>query len=152
MRDFISQFLGISALAGVLGLVFLYTTAVYGATVDVDMLNKRADGEKMVYAQDIIKVNKGDVVNWLPATKGHNVEFIAVPEGVDKIKKSKVNKKFSYTFDVPGIYLYQCTPHKAMGMIGLIIVDGNIDNKAKVAKAKVLGKSKKKLKKLLGEI
>ena len=39
-----------------------------------------------------------------------------------------------------------------MGMIGLVIVDGNVDNKAKIAKTKVLGKSKKKLKKLLGEI
>tara|TARA_B100000214_G_scaffold270777_1_gene201154 strand:+ start:85 stop:543 length:459 start_codon:yes stop_codon:yes gene_type:complete len=150
MRDFISQFLGISALAGVLGLVFLYTTAVYGATVDVDMLNKRADGVKMVYAEDIIKVNKGDTVNWLPATKGHNVEFIGVPKGVKKIKKSKLNKKYSYTFDVPGIYLYQCTPHKAMGMIGLVIVGNDVSNKNAIAKAKVLGKSKKKLKKLLG--
>jgi len=135
----------------VLGFIFVANLA-YAGEINVDMLNKRADGEKMVYAQDIIKVNKGDVVNWLPATKGHNVEFISVPKGVDKIKKSKLNKKFSYTFDVPGIYLYQCTPHKAMGMIGLVVVDGNVDNKAKIAKAKVLGKSKKKLKKLLGEL
>lgn len=152
MKNFLEGTLGISALLGILGLVFLSCLPAYAADVSVDMLNKRADGQKMVYAQDIIKVNKGDVVNWLPATKGHNVEFIAVPNGVDKIKKSKLNKKFSYTFTVPGIYLYQCTPHKAMGMIGLVVVDGNVDNKAKIAKAKVLGKSKKKLKKLLGEI
>ena len=150
MKNFIEQTLGLSALLGVLGLVFLYTTAVYGA--DVDMLNKRADGEKMVYSQDIINVKSGESVTWLPATKGHNVEFISVPEGVKKIKKSKINKEYTYKFDVPGIYLYQCTPHKAMGMIGLVVVDGNVDNKAKIAKAKVLGKSKKKLKKLLGEI
>ena len=42
--------------------------------------------------------------------------------------------------------------HKAMGMIGLVIVDGDTSNKKAIAKAKVLGKSKKKLKKLLGEI
>ena len=152
MKNFIEQTLGLSALIGVLGLVFLYTTAVYGAPVNIDMLNKRADGQKMVYSQDIINVKSGDAVTWLPATKGHNVEFISVPEGVEKIKKSKINKEYTYKFDVPGIYLYQCTPHKAMGMIGLVIVDGNVDNKAKVAKAKVLGRSKKKLKKLLGEI
>ena len=39
-----------------------------------------------------------------------------------------------------------------MGMIGLVIVDGDTSNKKAIAKAKVLGKSKKKLKKLLGEI
>lgn len=152
MRNFIEQTLGLSALLGVLGLVFLYTTAVYGATVNVDMLNKRADGERMVYSQEIVNVKAGETVTWLPATKGHNVEFISVPKGVDKIKKSKMNKEFAYKFTVPGIYLYQCTPHKAMGMIGLVVVDGNVDNKAKIAKAKVFGKSKKKLKKLLGEI
>ena len=37
-------------------------------------------------------------------------------------------------------------------MIGLVVVDGDVSNKDKIAKAKVLGKSKKKLKKLLGEI
>tara|TARA_R100001163_G_scaffold65795_1_gene64934 strand:+ start:1752 stop:2186 length:435 start_codon:yes stop_codon:yes gene_type:complete len=124
----------------------------YAGDVTVDMLNKRADGAKMVYSQDIVNVKAGDTVTWLPATKGHNVEFISVPKGVNKIKKSKFNKKVSYKFETPGIYLYQCTPHKAMGMIGLVVVDGNVSNKDKIAKAKVLGKSKKKLKKLLGEI
>ena len=124
----------------------------YAGDVTVDMLNKRADGAKMVYSQDIVTVKAGDTVTWLPATKGHNVEFISIPKGVKKIKKSKFNKKVSYKFETPGIYLYQCTPHKAMGMIGLVVVDGDVSNKDKIAKAKVLGKSKKKLKKLLGEI
>ena len=132
--------------------IVLASGLAYSKEITVDMLNKRADGQKMVYSQDVIKVKSGDAVTWLPKTKGHNVEFISVPEGVKKIKKSKLNKKVSYTFETPGIYLYQCTPHKAMGMIGLVIVDGNVDNKAKIAKAKVLGKSKKKLKKLLSDI
>ena len=37
-------------------------------------------------------------------------------------KKSKLSKEYSYTFDKPGIYLYQCTPHKTMGMIALVVV------------------------------
>ena len=124
----------------------------YAGDVTVDMLNKRADGAKMVYSEDVINVKAGDTVKWLPATKGHNVEFISVPKGVEKIKKSKMNKEYSYTFEKPGIYLYQCTPHKSMGMIGLVIVEGDTSNKKKIAKSKVFGKSKKKLKKLLGEI
>lgn len=152
MKNILDQIIGIGSLVGILGLVFLYTTNVYGAPVNIDMLNKRADGQKMVYSQDVINVKSGDTVTWSPKKKGHNVEFISVPEGVNKIKKSKLNKEYTYKFEKPGIYLYQCTPHKAMGMIGLVIVDGNVDNKAKIAKTKVLGKSKKKLKKLLGEI
>ena len=37
-------------------------------------------------------------------------------------------------------------------MIGLIVVDGDTSNKDDIAKAKALGKSKKKLKALLGEL
>lgn len=134
------------------GFIFVSSSLAYGAEIKVDMLNKRADGQKMVYSQDVLNVKSGDSVTWLPKTKGHNVEFIKVPEGVKKIKKSKLNKEFTYKFEKSGIYLYQCTPHKAMGMIGLVIVDGDTSNKKAIAKAKVLGKSKKKLKKLLGEI
>jgi pseudoazurin len=65
-----------------------------------------------------------------------------VPEGVKKFK-SKVSKDTSYTFKVPGIYAYQCTPHKNMGMIGFVIVGNNLDNLEDIQKIKFRGKSKK---------
>ena len=37
-------------------------------------------------------------------------------------------------------------------MIGLVVVDGDLSNIQEVEKAKALGKSKKKLKSLLGEL
>ena len=37
-------------------------------------------------------------------------------------------------------------------MIGLIVVDGDTSNKDAIANAKAMGKSKKKLKKLLDEL
>jgi len=152
MKNFLEGTIGISALLAILGLVFFASIPAYAGDVTLNMLNKRADGQKMVYSQDIVKVNVGDTVTWLPKSKGHNVHFIAVPDGIKKVKKSKLNKKYSYTFQAPGIYLYQCTPHKAMGMIGLIVVGNNIDNKNLIAKTKVFGKSKKKLKKMLKEL
>ena len=118
----------------------------------IDMLNKRDDGAKMVYSTDVAEINAGDTITWLPTSKGHNVHFIAGPEGWELPKKSKNNKEVAITFDVPGVYLYQCTPHKAMGMIGLVVVGGNTDNLDSIKKAKVLGKSKKKLKKILGDV
>ena len=66
--------------------------------------------------------------------------------------KSKNNKEAKITFEVPGLYLSWCTPHKGMGMIGLVVVGGDTSNADTVAKAKVRGKSKKKLKKLLDEL
>jgi hypothetical protein len=57
------------------------------------------------------------------------------------------------TFSTPGIYLYQCSPHAAMGMIGLIIVGGDTSNMEAVKNQKMTGsKSKKKRDKLLKEI
>tara|TARA_X000001036_G_scaffold412699_1_gene426426 strand:- start:987 stop:1421 length:435 start_codon:yes stop_codon:yes gene_type:complete len=135
----------------VFSLIFVSSMA-YAETITIDMLNKRDDGAKMVYSQDIARVAVGDTINWVPTSKGHNVEFVAGPEGWDKPKKSKNNKEVSITFDVPGIYFYQCTPHKGMGMIALVVVGDDTSNKEAIAKAKALGKSKKKLKKLLGEL
>ena len=66
--------------------------------------------------------------------------------------KSKNNKEVQITFKEPGIYYYWCTPHKGMGMIGLVVVGGDTSNKDQIAKAKAIGKSKKKLKKLLSEL
>ena len=130
----------------------LFATSVHGADLSIDMLNKDANGNKMVYSNEVAQVAVGDTVTWLPASKGHNVEFIAGPDGFDKPKKSKMNKEYSFKFDIPGIYLYQCTPHKGMGMIALVVVGDDTSNQDVISKAKVLGKSKKKLKKLLGEL
>ena len=140
----------ITLVVSVLAVVFVSSMA-YSADMSIDMLNKLGK-EKMVYSVDVAEIDAGDTITWLPATKGHNVHFIAGPDGWDLPKKSKNNKEVAITFDTPGIYLYQCTPHASMGMIGLVIVGGDTSNIDAIAKAKVRGKSKKKLKKLLGEL
>ncbi len=132
-------------------LVFLFVTPAY-AEHSIDMLNKRDDGAKMVYSEDIVNVDVAHTITWLPTSKGHNVEFVAGPPGATLPKKSKMNKEFSHTFDTPGIYYYVCTPHKSMGMIGLVVVGGDLSNKDSIAGAKAMGKSKKKLAELLDSL
>ena len=130
------------------------STPAFAADTTVEMLNKRDDGAKMVYSQDITRIDVGDTVTWTPDSKGHNVEFIAGPDGWKAPKKSKLSKEYAYTFDTPGVYLYQCTPHKSMGMIAIVVV-GEADPKVvkdRLKDAKVKGKSKKKLKELLAEL
>ena len=125
------------------------TTSAYAEDTTVEMLNNRDDGAKMVYSEDITRIDVGDTITWVPTAKGHNVEFIAGPDGWKAPRKSKLNKEVEMTFDTPGVYVYQCSPHKSMGMIGIVVVgDGDND----VSKAKVKGKSKKKLKALLDEL
>ena len=122
----------------------------FAADMQIEMLNKDANGNKMVYSEEIARINAGDTITWVPTSKGHNVEMMASP---NKMKfKSKNGKEAKITFEEPGIYYYWCTPHKGMGMIGLVVVGGDTFNKDQIAKAKAIGKSKKKLKKLLGEL
>lgn len=130
-------------------LMTLFATTAYAEDMTIEMLNKRDDGAKMVYSEDIARIDVGDTITWVPTSKGHNVEFIAGPDGWDAPKKSKLNKEVAITFDTPGIYLYQCTPHKSMGMIAIVVV-GEGDND--ISGTKVRGKSKKKLKELLGNL
>ena len=127
-------------------------SAVMAEDISVDMLNKRDDGAKMVYSEDISRIEVGDTITWLPTSKGHNVEFVAGPDGWKAPKKSKNSKEVAITFDTPGIYYYWCTPHKGMGMIALVVVGGDISNIDDIAGAKAVGKSKKKLKALLADL
>ena len=113
----------------------------------IAMLNKLGK-ERMVFSKKVITINPNDDISWKSVDKGHNVEFIGMPDGVAKYK-SKISKDANYKFTKPGVYLYQCTPHKAMGMIGLIIGGNNKSNLDKIKKVKVYGKSKKILKSLL---
>ena len=128
------------------------STPAFAADTTVEMLNKRDDGAKMVYSEDITRIEQGDTVTWVPTSKGHNVEIVAAPEGFNIPKKSKNSKEVAITFDTPGIYYYWCTPHKGMGMIALIVVGDSYHNIDDIAGAKAVGKSKKKLKALLAEL
>ena len=123
-------------------LFFLPNLAI-AADVTIEMLNKQGK-ESMVYSQKIVNVNVGDTVFWKATTKGHNVQFMkgGGPDGVEKFK-SKMNKDTEYTFTVPGIYAYWCTPHKSMGMIGFVVVGGDKSNLEAIKSLKFFGKSKK---------
>ena len=131
--------------------LFITTTAFSEAHM-IEMLNKSGN-EMMVYSKKIIKVNVGDTVTWKATTKGHNVEFIrnGTPEGVCKFK-SKMNVDVDYKFDVPGIYAYWCTPHKAMGMIGFVVVGDDKSNLDKIKAIKFVGKSKKIAPELINQL
>tara|TARA_R100001510_G_C7654102_1_gene212692 strand:- start:600 stop:1016 length:417 start_codon:yes stop_codon:yes gene_type:complete len=134
----------------VLAAAMSMATPAVAADLTIEMLNKDADGNKMVYSEEIARIEVGDTITWVSTAKGHNVEMISSPNNMEF--KSKNNKEAKITFEVPGIYLYWCTPHKSMGMIGLVVVGSDISNFDTVAKAKVRGKSKKKLKQLLNEL
>ena len=145
LRDFNQEIKLNKILLTIIALFF--TNTLSAATVEIEMLN-RLGKESMVYSESIVNIQSGDTVKWLATTKGHNVQFLTTPEGVGAFR-SKLNVDTEYTFTVPGIYLYQCTPHKNMGMIAVVIVDNNLDNIDAISSSKVAGKSKGRLAKII---
>ena len=128
----------------------LLSTKLMAADLIIEMLNKDVEGNKQVFSQELARIDVGDTITWVPTSKGHNVQMISSPN--NSKYKSGNGKKASITFDTPGIYYYLCTPHKGMGMIGLVIVGGDLSNIEDIRKAKAVGKSKKKLKALLEQL
>ena len=84
------------------------------------------------YSIEVAHIDVGNTIEWLPKNEGHNVEFLAGPKMNSLPTKSEIDEVHSVVFTVPGVYLYGCTPHGNMGMIGLIIVGNDFHNLEKI--------------------
>ena len=110
------------------GLVLVQPSLAVAAEHRVEMLNRHPDHKKKrnVFLPRILTVQPGDTVNFVTVDRGHNSASIdgMLPEGAEEWK-GKLSKDTAVTFDKPGYYGYLCTPHYALGMVGLIIVEGD---------------------------
>ena len=111
-----------------LTLLISFNLSVVGKNYEVQMLNQGSEGY-MVFEPSVIKIQKGDSVTFKATDAAHNSASIdgMIPAGA-KVWNSKLSQDITVTFDVEGIYGYQCTPHAMMAMIGLIQVGENKDN------------------------
>lgn len=89
------------------------------------------------YSVEVAHIAVGDTIEWYPEDEGHNVEFLAGPDMDFLPKKSKLNAFHSVVFKIPGVYLYQCTPHGNSGMIGLVVVGHDFHNLDEIRKIKL---------------
>ena len=103
-------------------LFLLLSLNIYAGTIQIEFT---ADDS---YSVEVAKIDVGDTIEWLPKNEGHNVEFLGGPDLNSLPKKSDLNAFYSVTFNLPGIYLYHCTPHGNMGMLGLIVVGNDFHN------------------------
>jgi pseudoazurin len=88
----------------------------------------------------------------LPTDLGHNVEFVAWPQGFIKPKASKLSEPFTWTFDTPGVYVYLCTPHVKAGMVAIVVVGNDVSNKDAVSELELFGESVPRLENFLAQI
>ena len=94
----------------------------------VKMLNQGADGF-MVFEPAVLKILPGESVTFQATDPAHNSASIIgmIPAGA-KEWNGDLSKDITVTFDVEGIYVYQCTPHSMMAMVGIIQVGNNQKN------------------------
>ena len=134
---------------------FANKTEIPPAQYFVEMWNKDPEDKtrKMIFSQEIIRVAPGDLIQFIATDKGHNVQFIDGPDGVKLPGKSKLNQDVEVYLTEPGVYVYVCTPHATMGMIGIVVVgEATPEAIAMVTDAKLRGASKKKFEALLSEL
>ena len=134
MTKFITRRTALLSAAATASLAVALPSRVLAATThDVQMLNKHPEDRKLrqVFFPRIIVIEPGDTVRFLATDKGHNAQSSAdmMPVGAAEFK-GKINEEIDVTFDTPGFYGYQCQPHYAIGMVGLVVVkgEGMMDN------------------------
>ena len=135
-------------------LFLVLPASVNASDMTIQMLNKDIGSKKRnIYSPALIQIELGDTVKWVATDRGHNVEFVrgAVPKGV-KPFRSALGKDVSYTFSTPGAYVFKCTPHYGLGMVGIIIVGETPDNLLDIATKKYPGKADKRIDALLAPL
>jgi pseudoazurin len=94
----------------------------------VKMLNQGSEGF-MVFEPAVLKILPGDSVTFEATDAAHNSASISgmIPDGAQEWNGG-LSKDITVTFNVEGIYAYQCTPHAMMAMVGIIEVGNNQNN------------------------
>ena len=111
--------------------LFLLASFISAENFDIKMVNADASGQVMIFDPPFIKANIGDTVTFLPTDMLHNSQSVPglIPSSASSWNGA-MNEKITIELNTEGVYVYQCTPHIALGMIGVIQVGEatNLDN------------------------
>ena len=103
--------------------LFLLTVPAFAAEHTVKMLNN-GPGGMMIFEPAVLQVAVGDTVNFVATDMAHNSASVFTPPGATPWKGA-MSRDISVTLDTAGVYIYECTPHKMMAMVGVIqVTDG----------------------------
>tara|TARA_B100000482_G_scaffold183092_1_gene157681 strand:- start:730 stop:1173 length:444 start_codon:yes stop_codon:yes gene_type:complete len=108
---------------------------IVSANHEVKMLNQGPTGV-MVFEPAVLNINIGDTVTFKSVDAAHNSASIPgmIPAGASPWN-GQLSQDLTVSFDVAGIYGYQCTPHSMMAMVGVIEVGNDQSNMNEVKSA-----------------
>ena len=122
--------------------LLLVSKSVYAKTIQIDFTPYDS------FSIEVAHIDIGDTIEWLP-NADHNIEFLGGPNINSLPEKSKFNVSYSVNFELPGVYLYHCTPHGNTGMLGLVVVGNNFHNLKYIEEVELSSVSKLVLQKLI---
>ena len=90
--------------------------------------NHSVDVQSNFFNPEMLTIAEGDTVTWTNLGGFHNVNgsqstYPNNPEGFTNGSASGASWTYSFVFNTPGTYEYQCDPHVGLGMTGTIVVD-----------------------------
>ena len=108
--------------------VLLLSFELFSEVHTVKMLNQGSTGV-MVFEPAVLKIDIGDTVTFVATDAAHNSASIPgmLPPNATAWN-GQLSRDISVTFDIPGVYGYQCTPHAMMAMVGVIQVGNDSSN------------------------
>ena len=130
----------ISIKTSLLALIFLANVA-YSSEHKVEMLNSGTEGY-MVFEPAVLTIELGDSVTFVATDLAHNSASIEgmIPDGGTQWS-GELSEDITVTFDKAGVYVYQCTPHAMMAMVGVINVGDSKKNLESVKAAAAVKKN-----------
>ncbi len=133
--------------------IFLYIISLFFIIVTSNYLYAKTTKieftEDDTFSKEVVYIDVGDTVQWLPKNEGHNVEFLGGPNMSSLPESSEVDAFHSITFNASGVYLYHCEPHGNMGMLGLVIVGNDLHNLKEIEKIKLSSTAEAVMQKLI---
>ena len=113
----------------------LYTLSAISQEHVVKMLNAGKEG-MMVFEPAVLSIKKGDTVKFVATDLAHNSSSVEgmIPEGAEPWVGA-MNQDIEVTLTEEGVYVYQCTPHNMMAMVGVIKVESSSNINSIRAKA-----------------
>ena len=128
------------------------TVPAFAETIEIQLLNENEAGDRMVFSQELIRAEVGDVIKFIATDRSHNAQSVkdALPEGQEAFR-GRMNQDVEYIVTETGLTAVVCQPHESMGMVALIVVGDDLSNAQDILDARIRGAGNDKIVALIEE-
>jgi pseudoazurin len=128
------------------------TVPAFAETIEIQLLNENEAGDRMIFSQELIRAEVGDVIRFIATDRSHNAQSVkdAIPEGQEAFR-GRMNQDVEYIVTETGLTAVVCQPHESMGMVALIVVGDDLSNAQDILDARIRGAGNDKIVALIEE-